>query len=325
MKYPLNFVGVCISYLPKCFQKSGKYRIKLKKYLKYCQDKKVKLVMTLLVKDEEKLIEANIRFHYAMGIDQFIVTVHNSSDKTLEIVTRLKAEGIPIEIVVVKEPEQKQAFRVDNMINIAQKKYKADWIINADADEFYYSKDLNLKRSILKYNIGNVIRVDSTFSFPDGSENRLLNPHFITTYVQDFWYNLYPDLPKLGRFRNKSSCPKVIHKTKGYKHIHPGNHDVAMWNKKVRSTSDIILYHFTDGTYEDYLQKAIRYLDSLPNTDSNFGVHVKYMQKLYHEGNLEEYYNARYSKDVFNELVKFGVVTKDYSLINYLKYKEILR
>lgn len=325
MKYPLNFVGVCISYLPKCFQKSGKYRIKLKKYLKYSKDKQTKLIMTLLVKDEEKLIETNIRFHYAMGVDQFIITVHNSTDKTLEIVKRLKSEGIPIEIIIAADPEYNQSIRVDKMIKIAKKIYKADWIINADADEFYYSKDLNLKRSILKYPVGNVIRIDSTFSFPDGSKNRLLNPYFISSYVPEFWYELYQDLPKNGRFRGKSSCPKVIHKTRGYKYIHSGNHDVAIKNKKQYSTADITLYHFTDGSYDDYLQKAIRYVDSLTGTSADFGKHIKHMQELYKNNNLEEYYVSRYSEEILNQLLKYGIVTKDYSLINYLQYKEILR
>ena len=33
-----------------------------------------KVVMTLLVKNEAELLETNLRFHHAMGVDAFVVT-----------------------------------------------------------------------------------------------------------------------------------------------------------------------------------------------------------------------------------------------------------
>ena len=45
-----------------------------------------KLMMTLLVKNEEGMLEENLRFHKAMGVDGFIVTDKNSSDRTQEII-----------------------------------------------------------------------------------------------------------------------------------------------------------------------------------------------------------------------------------------------
>lgn len=279
--------------------------------------------MTLLIKDEEKIIEKNIRFHYAMGVDQFIITVHNSTDKTLEILKKLKKEGIPIDITVVNNEMFLKVKRVHRMILIAKQKYKANWIINADADEFYFSKDYNLKKSILKYYAGNVITLNSTFSFPDGSDERLLSPYFIINYIPEFWYVLYPHLPKEGRFVDKCSCKKIIHKSFGYKQIHAGNHDVDMICKKVSANPDIILYHFCDGSYEDFEAKVKRF--SLSLDDKGIGKHIRKYVKLYKEGKLKEYYDSLYSSEVLSVLMDAGIVTKDYSLINYMKYKEILR
>lgn len=44
-----------------------------------------RLVMTLLVKNEEAMLEENLLFHKAMGVDGFIVTDNNSTDRTMDI------------------------------------------------------------------------------------------------------------------------------------------------------------------------------------------------------------------------------------------------
>lgn len=42
--------------------------------LAFKQTKEVKLFMTLLVKNEEGMLEENLQFHKAMGVDGFIIT-----------------------------------------------------------------------------------------------------------------------------------------------------------------------------------------------------------------------------------------------------------
>ena len=48
--------------------------------------RKPRLVMTLLVKNEEDMLERNLCFHKRMGVDAFIVTDNNSTDRTPEII-----------------------------------------------------------------------------------------------------------------------------------------------------------------------------------------------------------------------------------------------
>ena len=49
--------------------------------------------MTLLVKNEAELLETNLRFHHAMGVDAFVVTDNGSTDATPDIIRRYVEKG----------------------------------------------------------------------------------------------------------------------------------------------------------------------------------------------------------------------------------------
>jgi hypothetical protein len=51
------------------------------------------LVLTLLVRDEEDILEANLEFHFAHGVDFVIVTDHRSSDATPSILEPYERSG----------------------------------------------------------------------------------------------------------------------------------------------------------------------------------------------------------------------------------------
>jgi len=52
------------------------------------------LVMTLKVRDEEDVIEDNLRFHRALGVDFFVVMENGSVDRTPEILARYQEAGL---------------------------------------------------------------------------------------------------------------------------------------------------------------------------------------------------------------------------------------
>ena len=56
--------------------------------LAFKQTKEVKLFMTLLVKNEEGMLEENLQFHKAMGVDGFIIT--DNQLRTLSVNTNKK-------------------------------------------------------------------------------------------------------------------------------------------------------------------------------------------------------------------------------------------
>ena len=54
----------------------------------------MKLVMTLLVRDEADIVDAQIAFHLDAGVDFVVATDNRSEDGTTEILERYAREGI---------------------------------------------------------------------------------------------------------------------------------------------------------------------------------------------------------------------------------------
>lgn len=103
----------------------------------------MKLVMTLMVRDEADIIEAMIKYHLSQGIDILIVTDNGSVDGTVEILERFERDGF---IDLRHDPIQhkQQGETVTGMARDAYSIHQADWVLNADADEFWAAADPNL-------------------------------------------------------------------------------------------------------------------------------------------------------------------------------------
>lgn len=107
-----------------------------------------RLIMTLLVKNEEELLEKNLLFHKAMGVDAFIVTDNNSADGTYGIIEKYRRKGWVVDVIRETATGYEQKEWVDRMIWRAKTSFGADWVINADADEFWYAPSGSLKKEL---------------------------------------------------------------------------------------------------------------------------------------------------------------------------------
>jgi Glycosyl transferase family 2 len=104
----------------------------------------MKLVMTLLARDEADIVDAQIAYHLAAGVDEVVATDNRSEDGTTEILERYAREGV---LHLIREPgnDLRQSEWVTRMARLAATDLGADWILNADADEFWHGRGGGLK------------------------------------------------------------------------------------------------------------------------------------------------------------------------------------
>jgi len=106
----------------------------------------MRLVMTLKVRDEEDVLESNLRYHRAQGVDFFVVTDNGSVDRTPDILRRYQEAGL---LHLIEEPARDFEHRgrawVTRMARMAATEFAADWVIHADADEFWWPVGGSLK------------------------------------------------------------------------------------------------------------------------------------------------------------------------------------
>lgn len=95
----------------------------------------MKLIMTLMVRDEADIIRPMIDHHLEQGVDTIIVTDNGSVDGTYEI---LQDYGDVLDLRSDTVHRKQQRTVVTAMAREAYSRYGADWVINADADEFWF-------------------------------------------------------------------------------------------------------------------------------------------------------------------------------------------
>src|SRR4026207_1119563 len=100
-------------------------------------------VMTLLVRDEVDIVDAQIAFHLAAGVDLVIATDNRSEDGTTEVLEKYARSG---DVHLIREPGEdlRQNEWVTRMARLAATEYGADWVINSDADEFWWPRGASL-------------------------------------------------------------------------------------------------------------------------------------------------------------------------------------
>jgi len=101
------------------------------------------LVMTLLARDEIDVVDSWLAFHLNAGVDLVIATDNRSHDGTTEMLEEYARSG---HVHLIREPGEdlRQDEWVTRMARLAATDYRADWVINSDADEFWWPRGASL-------------------------------------------------------------------------------------------------------------------------------------------------------------------------------------
>ena len=275
-----------------------------------------RLVMTILVRDEADIIEANIRTHASLGVDAFVIMDNGSIDGTREILSKLVKE---FEIIVIDEKgDYNQAKWMKQLAMIAKNRLKADWVINNDADEFWLPKnDLNLKEnlafkgSVLTVNRYNMI-LEREKHFFDTSY-LVENPIFYSKEKQLTSEKLSIILTKIG--------PKTIINPYGLIYLRGGNHKalhiinmrdyLRSGYDKIKRFKDIEVFHYPIRSYtqfEQNIKNRKRLLESSKKV--SMGPHYRRWVQLYNEGKLlDEFKNSIvFNQKDIDTLLKYDII-----------------
>ena len=104
----------------------------------------MKLVLTVLARDEADIVESQIAYHLNAGADMVIATDNRSRDGTTEILEAYARAG-HLRLLREEGEGNRQSEWVTRMARLAATELGADWVLNADADEFWWPHGGDLK------------------------------------------------------------------------------------------------------------------------------------------------------------------------------------
>jgi len=97
----------------------------------------MRLVMTVMVRDEIDVLATMLDVHLALGVDHVVAVDNGSSDGSAELLGEYARRGAVT--LLPSDPEHfDQASAVTRMARFAARELGADWVVNADADELWW-------------------------------------------------------------------------------------------------------------------------------------------------------------------------------------------
>jgi len=206
-----------------------------------------RIIMTLLVRNEQDVIAENILFHYHQGVDGFIVMDNLSTDATVEVVRDL-AHSIPIELRHQQDDTYSQSDWVTEMARAAATDHGADWVINNDADEFWLFPDFDLRSYLHR--------------FSTDVSGVILQRHNAVLIRGESWngFEAHPSSSLLFERQslNQLGSPlpgKCLHRASAQVTVQQGNHGVSGLPGQTVHCDRASILHFPYRRFEQYQSK----------------------------------------------------------------------
>jgi post-segregation antitoxin (ccd killing protein) len=249
----------------------------------------MKLVMTLLVRDEEDIVRANLDYHLDRGVDFVLVTDNGSVDATADLIEPYVRGGVA---ELLHEPEQDyaQARWVTRMARLAATEHAADWVINNDADEFWVPRTGDLRSTLAEVPPEFDVVMAQRTNFPPRPESPLPFHQRMTLRERRSFTVLNDPLPH-----------KVCHRAHPDARVGPGNHSVdGPGLDRVLDDGRIEVLHYPLRSWSQFERKIVnggssyeRSTEGGPNT----GRTTRTLYRRWQEGTLREYYDEQVLDD----------------------------
>lgn len=248
----------------------------------------MKLVMTLLVRNEADIVDAQVAFHLHAGVDFVIATDNRSEDRTTEILERYERAGC-LRLLREDGDDYRQEEWVTHMSRLAATEHGADWVINTDADEFWWPRGGTLKEvlGVVPERFGVVRGCWRHFlPRPDG------DPFFAERMTVRLCRPAFPG--------DKSTIfhahQKVAHRADPAIEVERGNHNArGARTEPLRLWHPIEVLHFSVRSVEQLAKKASVGWMGTPR--ANQTKHEVLLDRAYRGGSIESLYASQVVSD----------------------------
>jgi glycosyltransferase involved in cell wall biosynthesis len=268
----------------------------------------MKIVMTLLVRDEADILRENIEFHLAHGVDEIVLMDNLSVDATAEIAREYERAG-RLHYLFQPNDDYAQGRWVTAMARHAARELRADWVINSDADEFWLPLGGTLKDVFAS--------VDSAVTAVD-----VARTNFVARVEDDrpFWRRMDVRRVESRNALGRILPAKVAHRARFDVAVEQGNHRITIGGASVAaSQASLVILHFPYRSRSQYLNKIVkgasayaRNLELPPSAGETW----RYLYRLYLAGRFDEAVAVDlYSEDRVKEGLATGALVRDERLI----------
>jgi hypothetical protein len=275
----------------------------------------MKLVMTLLVRDEEDVLRANIEFHLAQGVDYFLVTDNKSADGTPDIIREYESAGVARYIYEADDNYNQTAW-VTRMARMAANEYAADWVINNDADEFWWPRQGSLKDCFGAISDEYNIVVGQRHDFVPLAEEQ-------ACFYDDMVFRKKASLNALG----KPLPPKVAHRGDPQVNVAQGNHWAELTGQEEVIENILDIFHFPIRRYSQFTNKIIKGGQAYERNTTQSAQAGDTWRKLYKEyqknGLVDFYRKQSMSAKQLKQGLRLGEFINDRRLSDFLGQADI--